>query len=334
MSLVPAIRIELAAESGRVREVAITATGPLSPAASFVGLPAVQVPPRAALLFALCPVAQSLAAEVAIAAARGETMAPDRKRLIALVAEHFRENLRSLVLAWPGLAPESATLTTLRAALSATQGLAELAPAQMSARLDASRRSVEALGFAANTPRRASWFGRLLHDVAIGREGAGTDELFLDEPGADGAVFESLAMSGEPPSGTANSAMPLLAHLYARGAQIDASIARLRRLAAGDFDETLCNAHPLQRGAGAAAVESPRGRLFHVARLDAAGRVAAYRTLSPTDRNFAVNGPLARTLSGCTIGTGAAAERRVAQIAALYDPCLAVDVRIREAAHA
>ena len=78
---------------------------------------------------------------------------------------------------------------------------------------------------------------------------------------------------------------------------------------------------------GHAAVESPRGRLHHLVRLDDAGRIAAYAVVAPTEWNFHPDGPLAATLAANAWG-GPEDRDRATRIAALFDPCVGFDVDI------
>ena len=166
MNLAPMIRIGLTMDAGRVRHVALDAAR-YSPAQKlFIGIPAREVPARAATVFALCPMAQSLAAELAIAAAHGEKPVVDRKRAIALGAERLGENLRSLVLSWPGATPDRDALAALRGALGALRGLADCTNAEMQTRIANLRQSATVLGFGPDDANETRWFSRLLRDIS------------------------------------------------------------------------------------------------------------------------------------------------------------------------
>jgi Ni,Fe-hydrogenase I large subunit len=68
--------------------------------------------------------------------------------------------------------------------------------------------------------------------------------------------------------------------------------------------------------------------------LDAAGRIAHYAIVAPTEWSFHPQGPLVQALQGAEIGEGDAARRRVERLAFAFDPCLRVGVEIRDAVHA
>lgn len=335
MNLAPMIRIGLTVEAGSVRHVTLDSAGSSAAQKLFTGVPACDVPARAATVFALCPMAQSLAAELAIAAAHGERPVVGRRRAIALSAERLGENLRSLVLSWPGSTPNRDALAALRGALDALRSLADCSNAEMQTQIATLRQSATVLGFGPDNTTEARWLPRLLRDASVDPL---LGELAAPSPGsaapvADDRMFDLLASNADLPPQPLAQAVPVVEHLHARGAAIVEAIEGLAQLARGGAGDTFAS-RTLGAGVGAAAVESPRGRLFHVVALDAADRIARYRTLSPTDRNFANGGPFAQALMGREIGSGPAAERRVAQIAALYDPCVAVKVTVRESAHA
>jgi len=81
-------------------------------------------------------------------------------------------------------------------------------------------------------------------------------------------------------------------------------------------------------GTGAGAVETARGRLAHWVRI-ADGRIADYRTVAPTEWNFASDGPLARGLTSAPAGVDPAG--RAALLVAALDPCVRAAVTVEEA---
>ena len=335
MSLAPTIRTRLTVESGRVRDVALRPQEPSPAQALFVGLSAREVPARAAMIFSLCPIAQSVAAELAIGAAHGATPVLDRKRRAALVSEHLAENLRSLVLAWSDAQPDVATLASLRTALDALRGLPDSVDADRRRRILILREVTATLGLALHDDTPATWLQRLLQVIS-------RDPLLASrvvpapvtlDPEEDEAIFACL--QGKAHSASLSKAQVSIdSHLRARGAAIVTMIDRLASIASGEDGSGMPRARPLGMNKGAAAVDSPRGRLFHYVELNDDDRVLSYRTLSPTDRNFARGGPFEQALLSSDIGAGPAAKQAVARIAALYDPCVAVEVKIVESADA
>jgi Ni,Fe-hydrogenase I large subunit len=100
-----------------------------------------------------------------------------------------------------------------------------------------------------------------------------------------------------------------------------------------DFDDVLA-AGPAGANAGFGAVESARGRLYHWAEIGPEERVAAYAILAPTEWNFHPVGPFVAGLLGARVGQGEAARLAAARLAALFDPCVAFDVTLKEPAGA
>ena len=93
----------------------------------------------------------------------------------------------------------------------------------------------------------------------------------------------------------------------------------------GDPGATLAGGR-LSGRAGYGAVECARGRLYHVAALDADGRIGAYAVLAPTEWNFYAHGPYVAALKGQRIGEGEEGLLAAARLAALVDPCVAFRV--------
>lgn len=81
-------------------------------------------------------------------------------------------------------------------------------------------------------------------------------------------------------------------------------------------------------------METGRGRLCHWAAVDAAGAVTAYAVVSPTDWNFAPQGPFQATVAKLSADSPQQAERMLSLLASLFDPCLPFHIDLREAADA
>lgn len=114
------------------------------------------------------------------------------------------------------------------------------------------------------------------------------------------------------------------------GARLLARIAELaglpRRLREGG--PSLVRAWSLGGGGGAAAVETSRGLLLHVLRLDGE-TISDYRIVAPTEWNFHPRGALAEGLAPWPADGDLAARARL--IALSLDPCVGFDVELREA---
>ncbi|MCP5445875.1 MAG: nickel-dependent hydrogenase large subunit [Chromatiaceae bacterium] len=80
-------------------------------------------------------------------------------------------------------------------------------------------------------------------------------------------------------------------------------------------------------GIGISQVEAARGRLVHRAEL-AAGRVANYQILAPTEWNFHPKGVLAGSLLGLAAGNTADLQQRAELLINAIDPCVGYQLRI------
>ena len=89
-----------------------------------------------------------------------------------------------------------------------------------------------------------------------------------------------------------------------------------------------------EEGIAYGAVETARGRLYHFIDLEQDARIRSYGIVAPTEWNFHPAGPFMACLLGARVGQGEAARLDVARLATLFDPCVAFDVTIHEAAHA
>lgn len=86
-------------------------------------------------------------------------------------------------------------------------------------------------------------------------------------------------------------------------------------------------AQALGENVGMAAVETSRGLLIHVARLEN-DRVADYRIVAPTEWNFHPAGPLAQALAG--LAAAGDLEARARLVAQSLDPCVAFGLEVRD----
>ena len=100
-----------------------------------------------------------------------------------------------------------------------------------------------------------------------------------------------------------------------------------------EFDDVLA-AGPAGANAGFGAVESARGRLYHWAEMGPDERIVAYAILAPTEWNFHPAGPFVAGLLGARVGHGEGARLAVTRLAALFSPCVAFDVTLKESARA
>lgn len=345
--------VSAALAGGRVVSAAVRSDRPRGLAAALAGRPPAEIPEVVRRLFALCGMSQATAATHALRMAGAALAGPDSSaERDALVAERLVEHLRATAIGWSAAVP---LLASERPALPAALSAAATAPVSSAALAAA----LDQLGFCDGRAgdragwRLGSWADRLLGFVAAGPS--------LSDPapdplsGADdAAVLAALDRDGEayaarpclpgrrpqtgPAARAALAGVPVddaAARLSARFAEIAAAAAHFcggHRLE----HDALVTAGRLAERTGWAAVETPRGRLYHLVALDGAGRVARYLILAPTEWNFAAQGPCATALVGAEIGTDAVAqatvELTIARLASLYDPCVECRVEIVDAA--
>jgi Ni,Fe-hydrogenase I large subunit len=117
------------------------------------------------------------------------------------------------------------------------------------------------------------------------------------------------------------------ARLLARLIELAELPQRLRADPGQSPDSRVVRAWPLGENAGMAGVETSRGLLLHVVRLQD-GRIADYRIVAPTEWNFHPAGPLAQALRALEAGPGL--ESRARLVSQALDPCVAYGVELVE----
>ncbi len=332
------LALEVVLSGGVVRAARLRAGRPVTLCQAMLGRPAAEVPAAFERLYALCGRSHRIAARFALDAARGRdaTGAARQAALRDLAAERVGEHLRSTftTAASLGLPAEPAEVAALRAAFAATR------PGAPGAELDA---SLAVLGLHTAS---SGWAARMLDAAGPPADGAGTVDALsaADDP----AVLASLARLGgafaalphlplrRPETGALARSLGTGAprdRLAARFAEIRHAAALLRG-DAGDAPASWFASGTLPDGSGFAAVETPRGRMHHLAAVDAQDRVTGCAVLAPTEWNFHPDGPLVHALPGLRVGAGAAAEARLRWLVGLFDPCVGCSLTLREGADA
>ncbi len=357
-----AIRVSLTLRGERIARVDIASSRPQLAQRLLKGCSAGEVAQRIARLYTLCGRAQRLAAEAALEAAAGETISAARlaRREREVLAEQAREHLWHLLQPLPGqagtapdptplrrIAQDGESADTLAASLSqvlteqvlgepptlwlsrdaeALRRWCETAPTAPARRLAQLRRETDpAVWRTPLLPALAAWGADTMRSLALQALG---EPSFCARPLWRGRPAETGVLSrlGDDPTLSAwlsgmgrGSATRLLARLV--------ELARLAtRLAAGG--PPVVRAWPLGEGMAVAGVETARGLLLHVVRLEA-GRVADYRILAPTEWNFHPEGALAEALAA--MPGGAEPARLARQVVASLDPCVACRLELRHA---
>jgi coenzyme F420-reducing hydrogenase alpha subunit len=342
------VTIEVAVANRRVQTVRIKSTRPTTVARLFVGRPADDIPALAERLFSLCGRSHRLAAGRAAAAALDRPVDQARRTAdaIGLAAERIAILLREAL---------SAARTLMMHGLSDGKNSAIHAPALVARLAEAMR----GLGVPPASPDLApdpgTPIGRLLRqaegetaflartpdmlteaddrDVVAALRAHG--ESFAVAPVLPGRVAETGAYAKHWQS-TAVAATALAARLLARLHEMVESLGLLQMAVTTGVPPGVDPVHSEKTGPGEgfAALESPRGRLYHWLRASSDRRISAYAILAPTEWNFHPRGPLIEALVGAEIGTGEEARRRVSRLVAVFDPCVSFDVRVQEAANA
>jgi hypothetical protein len=358
------IDVRLSRRDGRVAAVEIRSSRPQVAQRLMAGRTAAEAADLAGRVFTLCGQAQRHAAEAACEAAAGARPAAARvaERAARVRAELAREHAWRLLLDWPrqaGVAPDTEALLALRQAADEPAQLAGILEGLLEGRLlgepaaawlardlagfDAWRRAgatatARLFGGLDAGPDPSAGHGTLLPPLAgldaddlagLGRR-ALAEPAFCARPEWQGSPAETGAIARQ-------AAAPLLAEWIAgRGRGAGARLlARLLELAAlpgrlrdGAAGPAMLGALALDAHTGLAAVETSRGLLLHVARLEA-GRVADYRIVAPTEWNFHPAGPLAEALRG--LPAGGDLDARARQVALSLDPCVEYGVEIADA---
>jgi len=335
-----AITLELAGD--RVADVGIAPRRLPALDALLAGRPLAEALVLLPRLFALCSSAHGVAAQTAVDAARGIAVSPaqQRRRHAALLAERLAEQTRGAVTALrlleqPKVATATRRVIGAAALFSATAdcAMADLLPA-----IDQIESALEQIGVADLQPVESAASFSPSGSLAL----AATDDLavitrlleggarYAAAPDLDGAIAETGPWARAHRSAARDTAA---ARLRARLDELTAMPQLLRTLVAGDA--TVPDApvgHRLGDNVGAAAVETARGRLYHLVELDGGGRVVRFQSLAPTEWNFHPRGPLARMLHGATLP--ADGRQAVEQLIAAFDPCVGYELAIREVADA
>ncbi|MCM2474432.1 hydrogenase assembly protein HupF [Rhizobium sp. CG5] len=361
------IRIDVTVSRGQVCAAELSGSRPQGLARMFLGRRPEEAPVLAGQLFSLCGFAQSIAARLAVLRAADRAMGGDERLAAAtgLLAERVFETLRALALHWPSHRVSDLAVASgvhLREALAASQSIIAGARAGTlpihtlalpTARLEGAATSL-GIPVVGDIPATGTLCAAILDEIRFERifRLRRPDSLNLhdDEEVLDHLVRESgyaalpylagrVAETGAYARLRASAATDepyLAARLLARIKDVRLCLNLLQGIADGEERDLapLFSDGPSPGAGGYGAVECARGRLYHQAEIGSDGSISAYRILAPTEWNFHPAGPFVETLLSCRIGDGEAGRKVVSQLAALFDPCVAFEITVREAAHA
>lgn len=359
-----AIRIDVTISNGQICAAELSANRPQGLAQMFAGRSPEEAPRLAAQIFSLCGFSQSAAAKLALGQATGKPLGQkDRTNLAAgVLAERVFETLRALVMQWPtavGARYAPSLGPALREALAASQAIISAARAgreicadpvadlgRVARSLGAHAQDSECAGDTLCAAIAAELgevdaFLRQTADCLTPQDDAAVvahlrgNEVYSARPWLRGRVIETGAfarLAYHLPESITYLAMRFAARLK----DVDDSMKILNAISTGQQPEVadLMNAGELSNHSGYGVIECARGRLYHLAEIGADGRIAQYRILAPTEWNFHPAGPFAAQLLSSRVGDGEAARVKIAQLAALFDPCVAFEINLKEAVDA
>ncbi|MFZ3043136.1 MAG: nickel-dependent hydrogenase large subunit [Thiobacillus sp.] len=366
-SLEGRIDIQLTRTGDAVTGVAIRSSRPQLAQKLMAGRGPDEAADLAGFIFSLCGKAQRVAAQAACEAARGLTPGRDvlRQREHTVRVEAAQEHAWRLLLSWPeqaGRAPDMPSLLALRQVAIEPARFADALDGLLETTLlgeppvEWARRDLA--GFDAWRQRSATLVAKLFADLGDGADmGLSRAPLLPALPHLDSALAAGLARQalddaafcaeprwlGEPAETGALTRMadhPILAEWTVRrgrgvGARLLARLLELaelpQRLRADPVSSdraAVVRSWTLEDNVGMAGVETSRGLLLHVVRLQD-GRVADYRIIAPTEWNFQAGGPLAQALAGLAASSGLEARARL--VSQSLDPCVAYGVELSDA---
>ncbi|MDK1481519.1 nickel-dependent hydrogenase large subunit [Sinorhizobium sp. 6-117] len=333
----------------------------------FVGRRPEEAPRLARRVFSLCGFSQSVASRLAVLNAADLPMGEEERAAAAagLHAERIFETLRALILHWPSPLPAEFAAAAggyLREVLAASQAIiaeasnGKINPQHLASAIARLCSATAAMGISGpgDVPVSGSVCAAMLKDIDDDRVFAGRrpDALTVEDdpeviarlcdepdytslPHLPGRAVETGAYARRAAAG-ASAGSHLAQRFLARIGDVRFCLGQLTALARNGEDDwaTLACGAQTPGAGGYGAVECARGRLYHQAEIGDDGRLSAYRILAPTEWNFHPAGPFVETLLWSRIGSDDSAARSVSRLAVLFDPCVAIEVAIHEAAHA
>ena len=283
--------------------------------------PADEVPGLLSSLFAVCPSAQRLAGELALAGASGIRLPAERRRLLVRAArlEALREHGLRVLLGWPRALRERSNEAVAGQWLAATRAGRAEEIARLAERailgcsplrwLDQSPSDLVAWAQAGVTSA-ARFLARAMAMVSVPPCPAGAG------PGLAGRLRDHALMDGFAEGSLAQ-------HHAARLVDLAWHITTLLQLGrrSGEHRVRRCD-----RGASVRAFTS-RGELVHRVRLRG-GKVECYSITSPTDRTFANDGIARSWLEALAAAPCARNEAAVGEVLQALDPCVEYRIEV------
>jgi hypothetical protein len=358
LDLAGELKVAVQVRDGRVEHARIESTRPQLADRLLAGRAAAEAVAMVPQLFSICGRSQQVAAELALAAARGGSGPAETAQARRVEAEMAQEYLWRALIEWARAADGDADATRLAAARSALarddrellRSIVERDVLGDDARRWCGREQVADFEdwIACGATASARFLGQVQRDGP--RHGASSvpplprfdDEAAVRVAAAldADADFERLPTFGGAPAETGAVArlagQPLVAALaeaFGRSTLVRfaARLAELARIACGDAPAApQAGGVPLGAGRGLGWVETARGLLLHAIDLDG-DRVRRYRIVAPTEWNFHPQGALAAATIGADGTNSADLARRTEWLLQSLDPCVAYRLEVGHA---
>lgn len=351
------LKVAIEVRGGFVRDVHIDSTRPQLANRLLAGKPAAAAVAAVPQLFSLCGRSQHIAAELALAAARGAAAAADAQQVRRIETETAHEYLWRALIDWTRADGRTADDKTLAAARSALANddralLREIVERDVLG-ADARRWYEDGPDFDRWVAGGSTAAARLLAAVRRDgpRQGACAVQLLPRFDVGDtvqriAATLEADADFERRPhyeGGTAETGavarlreQPLVAALSAAFGRstlvrLAARLVELARIACDRAAPApLAGSVRIGAGRGLGWVETARGLLLH--RIDLNGdRIGRYRIVAPTEWNFHPDGALKQALLGAHAPDESALERRAHWMLQALDPCVAYTLQVEHA---
>jgi len=362
------LRVGLRVRDARIERIDITSTRPDVACSLLQGRTRAMVGAVLPRLFSICGHSQSVASELACAAAAGESISPEllARDSATVSAEIVRESAWRVLLEWPKLIDEIPSAEAIAAArashgfrvdaavglgaaavalavfsCAADEWLARSSQAELDRWIDAGQTAAARFIRRVRDDDAAAVCAHDRPAVETPLLDAGSHATWIDELSAANAADPEFARhptwhgaAAETGPLARQQTDPLIAALMQRsGSRVPARfLARLRELALLLAGRTCAEVggQTLPGRGGVGWVENARGLLMHQVQFDA-GRAATYRIVAPTEWNFHPDGALVRALSGVRADDLTRVKDRARQLVQSLDPCVACHVEFEDA---
>jgi uptake hydrogenase large subunit len=359
LDLAGELRVAIDVRDGRVQAVRIDSTRPQLADRLLGGKGADEAVAMVPQLFSICGKSQHIAAELALAAARGTAGVADGGQVRRIELEMAQEYLWRALIDWARAMDSTADATTLAAARSALahddrellRVIVERDVLGADAREWYEHEHVPdfEIWITRGATAAARFLGQVQRDGP--RHGASSVPLLPRFDTGDTAQrivarldadpeFERLpTLDGRPAETGAVARLrgqPLVAALggafgHSTLVRFAARLSELARISCGEpATAPLAGSLPLGAGRGLGWVETARGLLLHAVDLDGE-RIARYRIAAPTEWNFHPHGAFAAAMLGVHEMSAADLERRAEWLLQSLDPCVAYRLRVDHA---